>query len=239
MMSSRSATLAIKNMSVKVNGNTLLKPLSLTIEPGTWLGVVGPNGGGKSTLVKTIMGQMPHQGDIALTWPQGELGKIGYVPQLAAFEPSLPTTVMDYLRLVSEHRPVWHRFRRNQAIDNAMKQLQITDFSNKRLGHLSTGEKQRVLLCGALVNQPDMLFLDEPLAGVDQSGFQIISDVLHDFHQSGRTVVMVEHQWQVIERFCSDVALINGGLVAFGSPKEVFQSLYSQSASNMGLAQSA
>ena len=226
------------NTTVKIEQNTLLSAFSLDIEPGCWLGIVGPNGGGKSTLFKALLGLLPHQGEIHLDWCQGKVGKIGYVPQLAPFEASIPITVLDYLRMVSEDRPVWLRHKRRQKINQFMERFDISAFADKRIGALSTGERQRVLISGAMINDPDILLLDEPLAGVDKQGHQLLLDILSEFHQQGKTILMVEHHWHVVERYCQRVALIDGKLVNAGSPTQIF-ALLQQNASALDLANTA
>ena len=223
--------IAFSDVSVSLNQTTLLAALDLTIAPGTWLGVVGPNGGGKSTLIKALLGIVPHQGEIALTWPGQQPGNIGYVPQLAPFDATLPITVLDYLRMVNEPRPVWLRYRENRQITEQMAAFEIRDFAHKRIGTLSTGERQRVLLCGALLNQPSVLVLDEPFAGVDKRGRQVLLTLLADYHQQGNTVIMVEHQWQIVARFCQRVVLIDGTLQGDGHPDAILALMQSRAAS--------
>lgn len=220
-----SPSVVFQNTSVKIERNQLLSNFNLTIEPGCWLGIVGPNGGGKSTLIKALLGLVPHKGHISLDWHQGSIGSVGYVPQLAPFDATLPITVLDYLRMVSEERPVWLKYKQNKIIAKKMQQFDISHFADKRIGTLSTGERQRVLLCGTLINQPDILMLDEPLAGVDKQGHQLILDLLNDYHQQGKTILMVEHHWQVVAKYCQQVALIDGTLVELGSAEHIFNVL--------------
>lgn len=217
--------IAFDKVSVKVNQSVLLSDVSLTIDPGTWVGVVGPNGGGKSTLIKALLGIVPHRGTISYTWPGKHKGNIGYVPQLAPFESTLPVTVLDYLRMVLEDRPVWWRRKPNQRIQQGMENFDIRDFADKRLGTLSTGERQRVLICGALLQSPDVLLLDEPLAGVDKSGQQRLLEILKQYHAQGNTIIMVEHHWHIVEQYCQRAALIDGTLVAVDTPQKVLLSL--------------
>lgn len=235
---SSSPSVVCESMTVKIEKNHLLSNFSLTVEPGCWLGIVGPNGGGKSTLLKALLGLVPHQGLISFDWHQGKIGSIGYVPQLAPFDATLPITVLDYLRIVAEDRPVWLSYRRNQRINQTMAKFDISHFSDKRIGTLSTGERQRVLLCGALINEPDILIVDEPLAGVDKQGHQLILDILSDYHQAGKTILMVEHHWQVVSRYCQQVALIDGKLMKLGSSAEIF-TLLQQNASALEMANMA
>lgn len=235
IQSSTSPSVIFNNASVKIERNQLLSSFDMEIEPGCWLGVVGPNGGGKSTLLKALLGQVPHQGEICLGWHQGKKGAIGYVPQLAPFDATLPVTVLDYLRMVSEDRPVWLRYKESKKIAKTMARFEIADFANKRIGTLSTGERQRVLLCGALLNDPDILILDEPLAGVDKQGHQLILDILNDFHQTGKSILMVEHHWHVVEKYCQQIALVDGTLIEVGSAKQIFD-LLQKNASPLDLA---
>lgn len=220
-----SPVISVNNMSVVVNQNRLLNKVEMSILPGTWLGIIGANGGGKSTLLKALLGHMPYEGSIAYTWPNATPGRVGYVPQIASFESSLPITVTDYLRIVSESKPVWFKFKKNDHVEALMKKLVISDFHDKRIGTLSTGERQRVLLCGALINNPDILLLDEPLAGVDKSGHQLILDLLVDFHSNGKTIIMIEHHWHVLKEYCQQIAMIEGGVKELGSPEQVFANL--------------
>jgi len=233
-----SPSVVCDDMTVNIEQNILLSNFNLTVEPGCWMGIVGPNGGGKSTLLKALLGLVPHQGLISFDWHQGKIGSIGYVPQLAPFDATLPITVLDYLRIVCENRPVWLRYKRNQRISQTMAKFAISHFSDKRIGTLSTGERQRVLLCGALINEPDMLIIDEPLAGVDKQGHQLILDILSDYHQTGKTILMVEHHWSVVASYCQQVAYIDGKLVQVGSAQQIF-TLLKQNASPLDLANMA
>lgn len=222
---SPSPSVVFTDTAVKIERNQLLTSFNLAVKPGCWLGIVGPNGGGKSTLLKAMLGLVPHQGQISLDWHQGKKGAVGYVPQLAPFDATLPITVLDYLRMVSEDRPVWFKYKQNKKISETMKRFEISDFADKRIGTLSTGERQRVLLCGALLNEPDILLLDEPLAGVDKQGHQLILDILNDFHQSGRSILMVEHHWHIVAKYCQQIALVDGTLVEAGSAEQIFNIL--------------
>ncbi|WP_052380083.1 MULTISPECIES: metal ABC transporter ATP-binding protein [unclassified Pseudoalteromonas] len=232
---SASPCVTFDNTSVKIERNHLLSNINLTIEPGCWLGIVGPNGGGKSTLIKALLGLVPHQGGIYLDWPQGKVGNIGYVPQLAPFDATLPITVLDYLRMVAENRAVWLKYKHNQKIMQTMEKFQISNFADKRIGTLSTGERQRVLLCGALLNEPDILLLDEPLAGVDKKGHQLILDLLSDYHQKENSILMVEHHWHIVAKYCQQIALIEQTLVEVGSADKIFDVLQ-QNASPLDFA---
>lgn len=234
--STKSARVVFRDTSVKIEKNQLLTSFNLEVEPGCWLGIVGPNGGGKSTLLKALLGLVPHQGQIRLEWPTSKKGAVGYVPQLAPFDATLPVTVLDYLRMVSEDRPVWLSYKRNKKIAQTMARFEISDFADKRIGTLSTGERQRVLLCGALLNEPDILLLDEPLAGVDKQGHQLILDILNEYHQSGKSILMVEHHWHIVAKYCQQIALVDGTLIESGTADQIF-SILQKNASPLDFAQ--
>lgn len=235
---SPSPTVIFEKMGVSIEQNALLSDINLTVKPGCWLGIVGPNGGGKSTLLKALLGLVQHHGLIGFDWYQGRAGSIGYVPQLAPFDATLPITVLDYLRMVSEDRPVWFTYRNNKKIKDTLALFDMSSFADKRLGALSTGERQRVMLCGALINEPDILVLDEPLAGVDKKGHQLILDVLNSYHQTGKSILMVEHHWYAVEQYCEQVVLVDKTLVNSGSAEQILATLQ-QNVSPLELANMA
>ncbi|MBU2891832.1 ATP-binding cassette domain-containing protein [Colwellia sp. D2M02] len=213
----------INNLGIQLGKITLLSAVSTTMSAGLWHGIVGPNGGGKSTLLKSIAGLMPHSGSIAMLWSNTKAPIIGYMPQLAPFEQSLPISVLDYLRLNSQNRPVWLSFKKRSEINDVVELLAIKTLLNNRVGTLSMGERQRVLLACALLQKPSLLLLDEPLAGIDKAGQEKILAVLTDFKKQGGTIVMVEHNWQVLQQYCDQAYFIDGGLKKSGNPTEVLQ----------------
>ncbi|MBR7889763.1 metal ABC transporter ATP-binding protein [Marinomonas sp. A79] len=216
----------LDKVAVVVQNNPLLTPSSATFFGGGWHGIAGPNGGGKSTLLKAIAGLLNHRGNISLQWPKGK-GEVGYMPQLSPFDASLPITVSDFIRLHSDKQPVWQRYKTDPKIEAAIEKVSIQALLKKRIGTLSTGERQRVLLACALLNEPDMLLLDEPMAGVDKQGREQIIQLLQDFKNSGGTLIMIEHDWQIIQDCCDSLAWIDGGLKDHNAPSVVFEQLKS------------
>lgn len=191
----------------------------------SWTGVVGPNGGGKSTLLKAMAGLLNHKGRITLHWPLKHPGRIGYMPQRAELDASLPITVQDYLRMHCERRPVWWRPKRNERIDELIAELEVAAFLKQRMGSLSMGQHQRLMLCAALANEPQLLLLDEPMAGVDEAGREVLLRVLKRYHDRGGSIVMVEHHWDVLRAHCSAIVWIDQGLIAAGPSSEVLERL--------------
>ncbi|MEM1141755.1 MAG: metal ABC transporter ATP-binding protein [Pseudomonadota bacterium] len=215
----------LEAVSVVVDRRSLLEPLDLSIAPGTWCGIVGPNGGGKSTLIKALTGLVDHHGKIALFWSQARPGRVGYMPQRVDLDTSLPITVKDYLRLHCEHRPVWLRANGNDRVDSLVEILEVVPFLNQRIGSLSMGQHQRMMLCAALANEPQLLLLDEPLAGVDEAGREILLRVLSRYNADGGSILMVEHNWEVVRSYCTQVVWIDQGLVGVGTAEGILQQL--------------
>lgn len=217
--------ITLASMSVTVDRRMLLKPMDLTIPAHSWCGVVGPNGGGKSTLMKAVAGLVDHEGTITLHWPLGKPGRIGYMPQRVEVDASLPVTVQDYLRMHCERRPVWLRADVDERIDALINALEVRPFLEQRIGSLSMGQHQRLMLCAALSNEPQLLMLDEPVAGVDEAGRETLLRVLQDYRNDGGTIVMVEHNWEVVRNHCEKVVWIDQGLVSVGTPEKILQQL--------------
>lgn len=218
----------LENVAVSILHHRLLASITLKIQAGSWLGIVGPNGGGKSTLIKTIAGLLPYQGRVSLHWRQAKPGVIGYMPQRAEIDASLPVTVHDYLRIHCEKRPVWQSEVPNTDLDEKIDQLGVRPFLQQKVGSLSMGQHQRLVLCAALSNKPQLLLLDEPIAGVDEDGREVILQVLKQYHAIGGSILMVEHNWQIIREHCEQVAWIDRGLRKLDTPSRVFRELSSE-----------
>ncbi|SBS29766.1 Zinc import ATP-binding protein ZnuC [Marinomonas aquimarina] len=217
-------SLKLQGLGVTIKGMTLLQPLNLTLSGSLWHGIAGPNGGGKSTLLKAIAGLHNHRGQIELHWPNGK-NNIGYMPQLSPFDASLPVTALDFLRMHCDKRPVWRRYKGDPKIAAVVERVGMQKLLSKRLGTLSSGERQRVLLACALLNEPHILLLDEPMAGVDKDGREQILEILVDFKAQGGTIVMIEHDWQILQQHCDTLAWIDGGLEAHDTPTAIFDNL--------------
>jgi len=211
-----------KQLAFTIKGHQLLTPFDLQLEPNQWHGIVGPNGGGKSTLLKAIAGLLNHSGQIELHWAQSK-GDIGYMPQLSPFDATLPVTALDFLRLHTNKRPVWRRYKQDCDIEAIVEHVNIQSLLHKRIGTLSTGERQRILLACALMHRPKLLLLDEPMAGMDKAGRKTMIELLNAFIAQGGTIVMIEHDWQIIEDCCDSVSVIEGTLKAHGQTQAVLE----------------
>lgn len=198
--------LDFKDVSLSLGRTQILDKVSFHVAAGSVQALVGPNGGGKSSLVKTLLGQMPHQGRLSLEWP-GEPGTIGYVPQALEFDRGLPMTVDDFMAAMCQRRPAFLGLSRHvaPAIDEALERVGMQDKRKRRMGALSGGERQRVLLAQGLIPQPRLLVLDEPMSALDEAGIQVFERLLAEWRRSGVTVLWIEHDLGTVKRMADRV----------------------------------
>jgi zinc transport system ATP-binding protein len=203
-------------------GNTrILEDVSFSIRAGTIHCVVGANGGGKTSLIRSLVGQMPHTGRIDIHWQQGRV--TGYVPQALEFDKSLPITVLDFMAMTCQRRPVFlgvARTRRRQ-IEEVLGKLGLSGKLKSMLGSLSGGERQRVLFAQAMIPEPALLILDEPMTGLDLTGKDIMERAIRDFARAGGTVVWINHDIVQVNEIADAMTYINRKVLLDGAPREV------------------
>ncbi|MFJ2711438.1 metal ABC transporter ATP-binding protein [Pseudomonas sp. NPDC087346] len=203
-------TLDFSNVCLTLGRTTILDQVTFQVQPGSVHALVGPNGGGKSSLIKTLLGQMPHQGRLSLQWP-GETGIIGYVPQALEFDRGLPMTVDDFMAAMCQRRPAFLGLSKHYAgaIGDALERVGMQDKRKRRMGALSGGERQRVLLAQGLIPAPQLLVLDEPMSALDEAGIQVFERLLNDWRAAGITVLWIEHDLQAVKRLANRVTGLN------------------------------
>lgn len=202
--------LKVKDLRVAFGSETVIEHLSFEVEKGEVLAVIGPNGAGKTVLFRTLLGILPHEG--LVEWLPNI--KIGYVPQKLFVAKDLPMTVLDFLRLKSAPEAEI-----NEALEAVG--LQPEKVIRVRLGELSGGQMQRVMIAYALINHPDVLLFDEPTTGVDIGGEETIYNVLGKLHREhGLTIVLITHDFNIVYRYAEKVLCLNKEKVCFGAPKE-------------------
>ena len=214
-------TISFNNVSLTLGNTVVLDRVNIDVREGTIHCIVGPNGGGKSSLIKSLLGQMPHEGQISVTWNPGQT--IGYVPQSLNFDVTLPITVEDLMIAISQDKPVFFGIRKSNHL-LLSKALQTVRMDNKRkrlFGQLSGGERQRVVFAQALIPKPDLLILDEPMTSIDQAGEKIIVDAVRSLNQEGVTVIWINHDLQCVKEVADDVTCVNRQVVFSGDPNEV------------------
>ena len=196
--------LEIADLTLRPARETLLSNFSLTVERGSVHAIVGPNGAGKTTLLSAILGLAPFEGRILAHWAGS--GRIAYVPQHFQVDRTLPVTVADFLALSRQQRPVClgvtHAAR--TRISLLLDRVKLKGFDNRPLAVLSGGELRRVLLANALDPLPELLILDEPSSGLDESSARWLDDTLQSL-KGEMTVVIVSHDAEQVRRIADRV----------------------------------
>lgn len=216
--------ISAKNVSVVLNNHRVLADVSFDVARGDVIAVVGPNGSGKTTLLKAMLGLLPYQGDIrVLGLPTAALPRvahrIGYVPQHLDFDRTMPITVEELLDAHLTDRA------QKGAVRAALAAVRAEDLLRRMIGALSGGEFQRVLLALALLNEPEILFLDEPAAGVDMEGAAEFYALMQDLRaKRNLTIIMVSHDIDVVFRHATVVLCINHALICQGAPHDALTS---------------
>jgi zinc transport system ATP-binding protein len=219
---------AFEDVTVVLGGVQVLDAVTAMAPAGGSTAIVGPNGAGKTTLLLALLAQLRYQGTIRITrGAEGRLPRIGYVPQRLAFDRGLPMTVAEFMVMGWQRLPLWFGQRR-QAAERARQLLadvRAETLARRRLGALSGGELQRVLLALALGQDPELLLLDEPAAGVDCSGELVFCEILERQRQErGFTQLMVSHDLATVTHHATHVICLNRKVIAQGPPKEVLTS---------------
>lgn len=220
----RGPSIEFDNVSLDLGNTRILDHVSFGIRAGTIHCIVGANGGGKTSLIRSLVGQMPHSGSIRIEWRRERV--IGYVPQALEFDKSLPITVLDFMAMTTQRRPVFLGVsrERRRLIEAVLERMGISGKFNARLGSLSGGECQRVLFAQALIPEPALLVLDEPMTGLDLAGRKILEDEITAFARAGGTVVWVNHDIVQVSEFADALTYVNRKVLLDGAPDEVLAS---------------
>ena len=209
-----------EGVNLQLGGSPILENISFTVAAGALHCIVGPNGGGKSSLIKALLGQMPHTGRIAIDGPKGP---IGYVPQALEFDRNLPMTVEDVMAMMRQRRPVFlgASKKHKAAITALLDRTGVADRRVAPFGALSGGERQRVLFAQALDPDPQLLVLDEPMAGLDEAGGKLMEDLVLGLHLQGVTIIWINHDWSQVRRIATAVTCISRTVIFDGAPADV------------------
>ncbi|GJM13188.1 MAG: manganese transporter [Pseudohongiella sp.] len=221
--------LEVKDLSLQLNGVDILHDVNLLVEPGSIHCLIGPNGGGKTCLLKSILGQMPHRGEVRVSAEDKPV--TGYVPQLLDFDKALPVTVNDFMAIVANgSRPAFTGLTRQagEAASAALSRVGFQGSLTTRLGSLSGGERQRVLFAQALIPQPSLLILDEPFNNIDQQGEEILLELINELAASGVTILWVAHNLKQVREFADKLSCVNGNIVYSGAPEEFLDSMQAE-----------
>ena len=221
--------LRVQDLSVRIGNNIIIEDVNLHVHCGEMVALIGPNGAGKSTLIKAILGQQPYDGVISFSVPgqRNRKLKIGYVPQSPSFDAGDSVTVADLFACCMSKRPAFLGLSKAMREDILMclERVRSENLIDKRVGTLSGGELQRVLLALALEPLPNLLILDEPLSGVDVEGMETLMDMLDEIRQTyDLSILMITHDFSMLSRYADQVVLLNKRPLCQGTPFEVLNS---------------
>ncbi len=219
---SQGPIVSCSKLSMTFGKNCVLKDIELFAKPGELHCIIGPNGGGKSTLIKALLGQLHHEGTIAMEWA-GEPGTIGYVPQIIEVDKTVPLTVEDFISLCVQKQPTFLGvdYDMRHYIDEVLKKVNMLDKKKLLFSELSGGERQRVLFAQALIPEPDILILDEPMNSIDRTGAEIFSSIIEELKAEGVTVIWVHHDLAEVREKADYVTCINREVIFQGVPQDV------------------
>ena len=214
--------LTLDGVGVRLGGRQILRDVSLDVKAGEFTGLMGPNGAGKTTLLRVILGlQDINEGTVR------KETTVGYVPQKLLIEPDMPLRVKDVVSLGIDGNKLGIRLpsrARDERIDEMLKAVGADKYKNARVGELSGGEQQRVMIAHALISKPGLLLLDEPLANLDLSSAQSIVSVLSDLsRKEGIAVLLSAHDMNPLLPVMDRIVYVAGGQVAVGTVDEVVQ----------------
>ena len=218
-----------QDLAIGYGKTPLLQNIGIGVQRGQILALIGPNGAGKSTLFKAILGQQPYQGTIHFETSGGHPArpKVGYVPQSPAFDSGDPLTVLDLFAASISRWPVCLPVPKilRLKVSDCLERVHGAKLLDRRVGTLSGGELQRVLLALALEPLPNILILDEPTSGVDVDGIHLLRDLLDEIRTKyDLSILLTTHDFSTMGSFATKVVLLNKKVLISGSPRSVFSS---------------
>ena len=221
--------LKIENLCVKAGSMSILQNIDLHMHCGQIVALIGPNGAGKSTLIGAILGQREYTGSISFHDAEGKQSKlrIGYVPQSPSFGAGDPISVLDLFSCCISRRPSFLRPKEKlrEKVLSCLANVHAENLIDARVGSLSGGELQRVLLALALEPMPNMLILDEPLSGVDVEGMELLMDMLDEIRRKfDLSILMTTHDFSMLTKYCDRVVLLREKILRKGTPLDVLSS---------------
>ena len=220
----------IKDLSAGYNNEMVLRDINLTVKPDDFIGLIGPNGGGKTTLFKVILGLLqPHKGAIRVMGMAPEKGRrhIGYVPQFTYYDSDFPIRARDVVRmgrLGPKHLFKPYTAEDDRVVEDCLERVHLTDKGNAPLRELSGGQRQRIYIARALASEPELLLLDEPTNSVDVEASAQIYELLHEINLQGVTILLISHDLNVISSYVKTIGCLNRTLHYHGE-KEITEDM--------------
>lgn len=216
----------VSGLSKRYHKHQVLRTIDLSINKGELIGYIGPNGAGKSTTIKILCGLIPEfEGDVTVLGMDVKTNaleiksKIGYIPENAALYETL--TAIEYLLFVGQLYQIPEASLKLKA-NELLRLFDLDKAKESRMTTFSKGMKQKVLLISGLLHNPEIIFLDEPLSGLDANAVILVKEILTQLKQSGKTIFYCSHIMEVVEKLSDRIIIINGGkIIANGSFQEL------------------
>jgi zinc transport system ATP-binding protein len=203
----------LRDVAVKIDGNVIIERVSFDIDKSDVVSIIGPNGSGKTTLIKAMLGLRSYEGTITCNGKplSKQVGRVGYVPQRFDFDRTFPISVKEFLHLQKVPKPALEA--------EFCREFGVTDLLKKKLGNLSGGQLQRVLIISAMLKEPDLLILDEPTSGVDIEGTASFYELVRHLNKEHNvTVVLISHEVNMVFTTATKVVCLNKSLFCCGEP---------------------
>ena len=227
MSNENSSCLTIKNLEVRYQDAPVLLDVKVDVPISTLSAIIGPNGAGKSTLIKASLELISKEnGDIRF-WGQSFKSarkRIAYIPQRGSIDWDFPATVTDVVTMgLYAHKGLFGRIKREdkEKVKSALDQVELSNFSNRQISELSGGQQQRVFIARALVQNPDLLLMDEPFAGVDVASEQKILLILQKLVEEQKSILVVHHDLDTVREYFDYIVLLNKSIVSQGPTEDV------------------
>ena len=220
----------VNHLGVRFNEQTVLEDVNLHVHCGSFHAIIGKNGAGKSTLIRAMLDDIPHTGSIEFRdTKDGKMQrlKIGYVPQSVNIEKNTPVSVYDLLASYESRCPVFLPKNRHlyEKISKSLRIFEAEELIDRQVCNLSGGQLQRVLLSLAIMDEPNLLLLDEPVSGIDQNGmerFYKTMDYLKKHYDLA--IILISHDLEYVAKYADHVVLLDQTVLKQGTPREVFES---------------
>lgn len=216
-MTSPEKILEVKDLAVSFDDFNVFHDLSFELNRGEVIAIVGPNGAGKTVLFRALLGLIKCHG--LVYWAKHT--KIGYVPQKLFIDNQFPVSVLDFFKFKTKSKEAITEALNSVGLDGDFDQLK-KGFLNKKLGELSGGQLQRVLIAWSIINKPDILLFDESTSGIDVGGEETIYNLLHKlqnhFHLS---IILISHDLNIVYKYADKVLCLNKEMICYGAPHEV------------------
>lgn len=220
----------INNLGVKFGDQVVLEDINMHIHCGSINAIIGKNGAGKSTLIKAILNEIPHTGDIEFKdTKDGRMAKlkIGYVPQSINIEKNTPLSVYDLIASYQFKYPVFlpKSKKIEKKIVEALRIFEVEDLIDKQVCNLSGGQLQRVLLSMAIMDEPNLLLLDEPVSGIDKNGMDLFYKTMAYLKEHyDLAIILISHDLDYVAKYANKVILLDNKILKQGTVKDVYNS---------------